>query len=101
MQIRSHANKVNVINVFAENVRTEFGQLTQEAGQCAFTSLKAAVEDLASNKVDAIVTAPINKANIQSDGISSFLDIPNFCAIMRTRIIHLMILSTRRIRVAL
>jgi 4-hydroxythreonine-4-phosphate dehydrogenase len=97
---KSHANKVNVINVFAENVRTEFGQLTQEAGQCAFTSLKAAVEDLASNKVDAIVTAPINKSNIQSEEFK-FPGHTEFLAAYANEDNPLMILAHEELRVAL
>ncbi|HRP60663.1 MAG TPA: 4-hydroxythreonine-4-phosphate dehydrogenase PdxA, partial [Vicingus sp.] len=37
------------------------------AGKYAFLSLEAACKDLFDGKIDAIVTAPINKDNIQSD----------------------------------
>jgi 4-hydroxythreonine-4-phosphate dehydrogenase len=43
------------------------GESTAEAGQYAFKSLEAATKDLASNKIDVLVTAPINKNNIQSE----------------------------------
>lgn len=43
------------------------GQITAEAGKGAFQSLKRAVEDLKAGKIDALVTAPINKNNIQND----------------------------------
>lgn len=43
------------------------GKVTPEAGKGAFESLKRATEDLKAGKLDAIVTAPINKNNIQND----------------------------------
>ena len=43
------------------------GQVTPEAGQAAMACLQRAVDDLKDGKLDALVTAPINKYNIQSD----------------------------------
>lgn len=43
------------------------GQVTPEAGRAAFASLKRAVDDLKAGTIDALVTAPINKSNIQSE----------------------------------
>ncbi len=43
------------------------GQVTPEAGQAAFACLQRAVDDLKEGKIDALVTAPINKYNIQSE----------------------------------
>ena len=43
------------------------GKSTETAGRYAFKSLEAATEDLAAGKIDVLVTAPINKKNIQSD----------------------------------
>lgn len=43
------------------------GQVTPEAGQAALACLQRAVDDLKDGKLDALVTAPINKYNIQSD----------------------------------
>jgi 4-hydroxythreonine-4-phosphate dehydrogenase len=42
------------------------GKITPEAGQGALASLKRAVEDLKNGKIQALVTGPINKDNIQS-----------------------------------
>ncbi|MEZ4721447.1 MAG: 4-hydroxythreonine-4-phosphate dehydrogenase PdxA [Flavobacteriales bacterium] len=60
-------NKINVLDIWKSEPYIEFGQVTKDAGQCAFESLETAVKDIASNKIDVIVTAPINKANIQSE----------------------------------
>ncbi|MDB5241934.1 MAG: 4-hydroxythreonine-4-phosphate dehydrogenase [Spirosoma sp.] len=43
------------------------GQVTPEAGQAALACLQRAVDDLKDGKIDALVTAPINKYNIQSE----------------------------------
>ncbi len=59
--------KVNVVNVWKDFKGTvQFGKADKDAGLFAFKSLEAAVNDLASNKVDVLVTAPINKDTIQN-----------------------------------
>ncbi|MCF6348563.1 MAG: 4-hydroxythreonine-4-phosphate dehydrogenase PdxA [Flavobacteriaceae bacterium] len=60
-------SKVNLVNVWNENVAIDFGKETKEGGKYAFLSLQAAVKALKSNEIDLLVTAPINKHNIQSD----------------------------------
>lgn len=59
--------KVNIINVSDEEVKVEYGRSTQEAGKLAFKALESACRDLRDGKIHALVTAPLNKANIQSD----------------------------------
>lgn len=59
--------KINVVNVWKEIPKIEFGQATEEAGKFAIKSLKAAVEALKNGEIDALVTAPINKNTIQSE----------------------------------
>ncbi len=59
--------KTNVINCWEEEVNVEFGQQTEAAGKYALTSIQHAVNDLKDGKIDVIVTAPINKHNIQSE----------------------------------
>lgn len=59
--------KLNVLNLWEETVNITMGQSSEEAGKYAFISIKKAVEDAMEGKVDAIVTAPINKHNIQSE----------------------------------
>ncbi len=61
------AGKANLINVFKEEVKIDLGQTTEEAGRAALHSLEVATEDLAKGVIDGLVTAPINKQNIQSD----------------------------------
>ncbi len=59
--------KVNVANVWKENLKLEYGQETKEGGIYAIKSLKAAVNALKADKIDVLVTAPINKKNIQAE----------------------------------
>lgn len=64
---QARPDRVSIINVSPETVKVEPGQSTAEAGQAAFAALERAVADLKAGKIDAMVTAPINKHNIQSD----------------------------------
>lgn len=59
--------KINVVNIWKENIEIHFGAEKKEAGAYALKSLQAAVTALKENTVDVLVTAPIHKANIQSD----------------------------------
>lgn len=64
-QLRDGA--VNVVNVGADNLAIEPGEGTAAAGRAAFDALEAATAALAAGDVDVLVTAPINKHNIQGD----------------------------------
>ena len=59
--------KVNVLNVWDENVNIKFGEEDFNIGKFAIKSLEAATEALKEKKIDVLVTAPLNKHNIQSD----------------------------------
>jgi|TARA_B110000114_G_scaffold178821_1_gene212393 4-hydroxythreonine-4-phosphate dehydrogenase len=60
-------SKVNVVSVWHEDVQINFGEEDPKIGGYAIKSLQAAVEDLKNDQIDVLVTAPINKHNIQSD----------------------------------
>lgn len=61
------AKRINLINCVDDNIKVEIGQSTQEAGQAALAALEKATKDLKKGSIHALVTAPINKNNIQSD----------------------------------
>jgi 4-hydroxythreonine-4-phosphate dehydrogenase len=63
----ANAKRANLINVLDDNVRVELGKSTPQAGEAALLSLKAAIKDLKEEKIDVLVTGPINKNNIQSE----------------------------------
>ena len=58
--------RINIINCSDDEIKVELGRSTEEAGKAAFAALEQATEDLKKGALDAIVTAPINKKNIQS-----------------------------------
>jgi 4-hydroxythreonine-4-phosphate dehydrogenase len=57
--------KNNVVSCWEDEVPVEWGQATQVSGKFALRSIEAATKDLAEKKIDVLVTAPINKHNIQ------------------------------------
>ncbi len=57
----------NLINLYEEEVKLDLGTSTKIAGQMSERSLYAAGRDLKNKLIDAIVTAPVNMNNIQSD----------------------------------
>lgn len=61
------ANQINVIPCNDDAIKVELGQATKEAGKAAFESLERAVADMQQGHVQALVTCPINKDNIQND----------------------------------
>lgn len=59
--------KINVFNVWKENVDINFGKEDKAIGALAVKSLQSAVRALKESKIDVLVTAPINKSNVQSE----------------------------------
>lgn len=59
--------KINVFNLWKENVMVEFGATNEAIGKYAVQSFTGAVEALKEGKIDVLVTAPINKYNVQSE----------------------------------
>ncbi|HOI86694.1 MAG TPA: 4-hydroxythreonine-4-phosphate dehydrogenase PdxA [Lentimicrobium sp.] len=62
----ANPKRANIVNINDQEIRIELGKSTQIAGELALLSLEAAVEDLKKGLIDVLVTAPINKQNIQS-----------------------------------
>ncbi len=59
--------KAHILNCLDDEVRVELGKSTQLAGESAVIPLNLAVDHILENKMDVLVTAPINKHNIQSE----------------------------------
>ncbi|WP_304067429.1 4-hydroxythreonine-4-phosphate dehydrogenase PdxA [Pedobacter glucosidilyticus] len=64
---QAHHGKPNMINCWEEDVKIELGVANETGGKYALLSLQRATDDLVAGKIDALVTAPINKYNIQSE----------------------------------
>lgn len=56
----------NIINCCNDEIKVETGISTNQAGEAAFSALQKATQDLKDGVIDVLVTAPINKNNIQS-----------------------------------
>ncbi|MCF8360114.1 MAG: 4-hydroxythreonine-4-phosphate dehydrogenase PdxA [Prolixibacteraceae bacterium] len=63
-------SKVNIINCCDDNIRVELGKVNKFAGEAAYMALELAVNDLKNEKIDVLVTAPVNKEAIQSNNFS-------------------------------
>ena len=59
--------KINVFNVWKDNVAIEFGKEDTSIGKFAVKSLEKATQKLKQGDIDVLVTAPINKHTIQSE----------------------------------
>lgn len=59
--------KLCMVSCYADDTPLAFGESTKEAGKASFAALERACKDLKAGLVDAVVTAPINKENIQSE----------------------------------
>lgn len=71
--------KINVLNVWKESVNIEYGTNDENVGKYAIKSFVAATKALKEGLVDVLVTAPINKYNIQAEdfkfpGHTDYLD---------------------------
>jgi 4-hydroxythreonine-4-phosphate dehydrogenase len=64
---QSVPKRANMINCWEEDVRIEPGTVTADGGKYAYLSLQRATDDLLSGVIDGLVTAPINKDNIQNE----------------------------------
>lgn len=93
------SGKVNVLNLWKEDFVVDHGSPTEESGQYAYKSLEAATTSLVEEKIDVLVTAPINKDNIQSESFQ----FPGHTEYLESRIdgSSLMILMTDAIRIGL
>ena len=93
--------RVNLLACFDDDVKVDLGQPSPEAGLAAFKALDRAMTDYRSQLFDVLVTAPINKATIQSPGFH----FPGHTEYIETSVGEgnkaLMILMNENLRVAL
>jgi 4-hydroxythreonine-4-phosphate dehydrogenase len=61
--------RINAVHCGDDNVKVEPGVSSAEAGATAVASLRAAVAELKAGLLVALVTAPINKENVQQAGL--------------------------------
>ena len=68
--IDAKPKKINLINCWKEEVKLNLGVQDPTGGKYALLSLEAATADLTANKIDVLVTAPINKDGVKSAGFN-------------------------------
>jgi 4-hydroxythreonine-4-phosphate dehydrogenase len=62
----AHPRRPNIVNIVEDEVKIDLGKSTPIAGELSLLSLEMAINDLLAHNIDLLVTAPINKQNIQS-----------------------------------
>lgn len=62
--------KINVFNLWKEPVTIQWGEATEVSGDYALKSFTEATKALKKGDIDVLVTAPINKSNIQKEGFT-------------------------------
>ena len=92
-------SKINILNIWKEEVSIELGKATKISGEYAAKSLASSVLHLKENKIDVLITAPINKENIQSD----IFNFPGHTEYLEANLDgkSLMILMTKELRIGL
>ncbi|ULB34182.1 MULTISPECIES: 4-hydroxythreonine-4-phosphate dehydrogenase PdxA [Proteiniphilum] len=98
----SQEGKINLVNCVKEEIKIELGKASIEAGESAYMALDHAVRDLAANKIDLLITLPINKDTIQNERFH----FPGHTEFLQERFSGngekaLMIMATENLRVAL
>ena len=64
---QAQQGKPNMVNCWEEDVKIDLGVSNETGGKYALLSLQKATDDLLAGSIAALVTAPINKENIQSE----------------------------------
>jgi len=59
--------EINVVNAWENKFITEFGKPTKSSGENSYKSLELATKSVIEDNVEVMVTAPINKKNIQNE----------------------------------
>jgi 4-hydroxythreonine-4-phosphate dehydrogenase len=93
-------NTFNIINCWEDDPVVQLGLSNEIGGKYALLSLQAVVSDLKEGKIDALVTAPINKKNIQSDSFP-FAGHSGYLAQQAGKEEYLMLMCSQDMRVGL
>lgn len=96
----ANSKRTNIINCYDQEVKIEIGKQTNIAGELAFLALEKAIEDLNHNTLDVLVTAPINKKNIQSEKFN-FFGHTDYLANKYNTNDHLMIMVSDKLRIGI
>jgi len=69
-------NRLNILNCFGEEeIKVSLGEATFESGQAALKALDRAIEDYKKGLFDVLVTAPVNRSNMEGfNGHAEYLE---------------------------
>jgi 4-hydroxythreonine-4-phosphate dehydrogenase len=62
-----HTKKSNILVCWEEEIDIKPGEVTETGGKYAFKSLELATKDVKAGNIHALVTAPLNKHNVNTD----------------------------------
>ena len=94
------SRKINLLNVWQDDIIPQIGQNEENGGKYAFMALEKATQDLASGKIDVLVTAPISKEAMAKSGFK-FPGHTEYLAHLSGDADALMIMVSENLRVAL
>lgn len=63
----ANGRRINIINCLDDNIKVELGKESLVAGESAYNSVVAAVDDLKNDNIDVLVTAPVNKHSVYAN----------------------------------
>jgi 4-hydroxythreonine-4-phosphate dehydrogenase len=96
----ANPKRANIINCYEKEIKIEMGKQSDKAGELAYYALERAIEDLEKDKIDVLVTAPINKKSIQSDKFN-FTGHTDYLASKYQSSDHLMLMISNKIRIGI
>jgi 4-hydroxythreonine-4-phosphate dehydrogenase len=96
----ANPKRVNIINCYEDEVKIEIGKISKMAGELSFYALERAIEDISGNKIDVLVTGPINKKSIQSEKFN-FSGHTEYLASKFNNDDHLMMMVGNRFRIGM
>lgn len=67
---QAQSGKLNMVNLWKDNVNVDLGTPTEESTKMAIESLEAATNALMKGEIDILVTAPINKDEMMKHGFA-------------------------------
>lgn len=91
--------KANLINLSDKEIKIDLGESTVAAGELALLSINAAVEDLKKGLIDVLVTAPVNKHNVQEAAKKPFTGHTGYLAEKFGVTSYLMLLVGEKLRI--
>ena len=66
----AHPKRINLVQCVPESCTVEPGKRSPDGAKAALAALQAAVQDVKSSKINALVTAPFNKQTVHEGGFA-------------------------------